>query len=79
MKSVHLTSKTVTEKRNKLRLERKQTSDSDEGNHSHQKDIIFKTPHLTRLPSGSSFPKSMKAIDITSNQTVAEGIIKQSS
>ena len=30
MKSIHLTSETVTTKRNKLRLERKQTFDSDE-------------------------------------------------
>ena len=71
--------KTVTAKRNKLRLERKQTSDSDEGNHADQKDIIFKTPLLMRLPTGSSFPKSMKAIEITSKQTVTEGRIKQSS
>ena len=52
-----LTLETVTTKRNKLRLERKQTSDSDEGNHSDQKDIIFKTPPLTRLQIGSSFLK----------------------
>ena len=66
MKSVHLTSEIVTAKRNKLRLERKQTFDNAEGNHSDQKDIIFKTPMLTRLQTGSSFPKSMKAIDLTS-------------
>ena len=66
MKSIHLTSEIVTAKRNKLRLERKQTYDSDEGNHLDQKDIIFKTPPLTRLQTGSSFPKSMKAIDLTS-------------
>ena len=76
MKIVRLTPETVTAKRNKLRLERKQTSDSDEGNHSDQKDIIFKTPSLTRLPTGSSFPKSMKAIDLTSIQIVAEGRTK---
>ena len=66
----------MTTKRNKLRLERKQTSDSDEGNHSDQKDIIFKTPPLMRLLTGSGFLKSMKTIDITSNQTIAEGRIK---
>ena len=66
MKSIRLTSETVTTKRNKLRLERKQTSDSDEGNHSNQKDIIFKTPPLTHLQTGSSFSKSMKANDLTS-------------
>ena len=79
MKIVRLTPETVTTKRNKLWLESKQTSDSDEGNHLDQKDIIFKTPLLMRLPTGSGFPKSMQAIDITSNQTVAEGRIKQSS
>ena len=79
MKIVRLTPETVTEKRNKLRLESKHTSDSDEGNHSDQKHIIFKTPLLMRLPTGSGFPKSMKAIDITSNQTIAEGIIQHSS
>ena len=79
MKIVRLTPKTVTAKRNKLQLESKQTSDSDEGNHSDQKDIIFKTPLLMHLPTGSGFPKSMKAIDITSNETVVEGRTKQSS
>ena len=69
----------MTSKRNKLRFERKHTSDSDEGNHSDQNDIIFKTPSLTRLPTGSSFLKSMKAIDLTSNQTVVEERTKQSS
>ena len=66
MKIVHLTPETVTKKRNKLRLEHKQTSDSDEGNHSDQKDIVFKTPLLMRLQTGSSFPKSMKSTDLTS-------------
>ena len=79
MKIVRLTPETVIAKRKKLRLECKQTRDSDEGNHSDQKDIIFKTPLLMHLPTGSGFPKSMKAIDITSNQTVVEGRIKQSS
>ena len=73
MKIVRLTPETMIAKRNKLRLERKQTSDSDEGNHSDQKDIFFKTPLLMRLLTGSSFSKSMKAIDLTSIQTVAEG------
>ena len=73
MKIVRLTPETVTRKRNNIRLERKQTSDSDEGNHSDQKDIIFKTPPLTRFSIGSGFPKSMKAIDLTSIQIVAEG------
>ena len=76
MKMVRLTPETVKAKRNKLRLERKQTSDSDEGNHSDQKDIIFKTPPLTHLPTGSNFLKSMKAIDLTSNQTITEGRTK---
>ena len=76
MKIVHSTPKIVTAKRNKLRLERKQTFDSDEGNHSDQKYIVFKTPLLMRLLTGSGFLKSMKTIDITSNQTVAEGRIK---
>ena len=66
MKSICLTFETVTAKRNKLRLKCKQTSDSDEGNHSDQKEIIFKTPPLTCLQTGSSFPKSMKEIDLTS-------------
>ena len=79
MKIVRLTPETVTAKRNKLRLEHKQTSNSDEGNHSYQKDIIFKTPPLTHLPTGSSFLKSMKAIELTSIQTVAEGRTNQSS
>ena len=76
MKIVRLTPETVTAKRNKLRLERKQTFDSDEGNHSDQQDITFKTPPLTHLLTGSSFPKSMKVIDLTSNQTVAKGRTK---
>ena len=69
MKIVHLTPETVTAKRNKLQLECKQTSDSDEGNHSDQKDIIFKTPPLTHLQKGSVFSKNMKAIDLTSTSS----------
>ena len=76
MKTVRLTLEIVTKKRNKLQLERKQTSDSDEGNHSDQKDIVFKTPLLMRFSTRNSFLRSMKAIHITSNQIVADGRIK---
>ena len=66
MKIVRLTPETVTAKRNQLRLERRQNFDSDEGNHSDQKYIIFKTPLLMHLQTGSSFPKIMKATELTS-------------
>ena len=55
MKIVRLTPETVTAKRNKLRLERRQTSDSDEGNHSDQKRHHFQNSTINALANMKQF------------------------
>ena len=67
---VHFTSETTVAKRTKAPNQHKQTSDRDEGNHLDQKGIIFKSnfklnsqKHWQRK---SSFPKSMKTVDLNS-------------
>ena len=67
---VHFTSETVAAKRTKAMTQHIYNSNSDEGNHSDQKGIIFKSNFKLHSQkhwqTKNSFSKSMKTADLNS-------------